>query len=76
MIFTAKVDAQRLALAAWWGNQPTKRKKALRLDSLFLRGPPPVSCSLCWAAQFDHSLFLGWKQQFSKRQSLHDYGVS
>jgi hypothetical protein len=33
--------AQRLALAAWWEDQPTKRKNASRLNQLKSHGPPP-----------------------------------
>ena len=33
--------AQRLALAAWWENQLTKRKKAFAWTPPSLHGPPP-----------------------------------
>jgi hypothetical protein len=47
-ILKKKLCAQRLALAAWWGDQPAKRKKAPRRDGGFFAARTTKSaCTHC-----------------------------
>mgnify|MGYP000566003486 CR=1 FL=1 len=39
--YCISLGAQRLVLAAWWGNQPTKRKNAFAWTAVFSRRIPP-----------------------------------
>jgi hypothetical protein len=60
MLTVIHTGAQRLALAAWWENQPTKRNKAFAWTLLFCTAHHQVRCTHCWATSFDYRLIFGY----------------